>query len=61
MGRSPDYKAAFLGTLGANADFYRPFPENARRRYRESTIRFPSTVEHTNNCAPTVEETGNKA
>src|SRR5262245_58763614 len=24
MGRSPDYKAAFLATLGANADFYRP-------------------------------------
>ena len=22
LGRSPDYKAAFLGTLGANADFY---------------------------------------
>src|SRR5882757_9765316 len=25
MGRSPDYKAAFLGTLGANADFYDPY------------------------------------
>ena len=25
MGRSPDYKAAFLGTLGANSDFYAPF------------------------------------
>jgi aromatic ring hydroxylase len=36
MGRSPDYKAAFLGTLGANADFYNPFQENARRWYRES-------------------------
>src|SRR5690349_18827264 len=24
MGRSPDYKASFLGTLGANADFYGP-------------------------------------
>lgn len=36
MGRSPDYKAAFLGTLGANADFYDPFQENARRWYRES-------------------------
>ena len=22
LGRSPDYKAAFLGTLGANAEFY---------------------------------------
>ncbi len=36
MGRSPDYKAAFLGTLGANADFYEPFADNARRWYKES-------------------------
>ncbi|RBM12364.1 Pyoverdin chromophore biosynthetic protein pvcC, partial [Prauserella sp. PE36] len=36
MGRSPDYKAAFLGTLGANADFYEPFAGNARRWYTES-------------------------
>lgn len=36
MGRSPDYKAAFLGTLGANAEFYEPFSDNARRWYRES-------------------------
>lgn len=36
MGRSPDYKAAFLGTLGANADFYAPFADNARRWYKES-------------------------
>jgi aromatic ring hydroxylase len=36
MGRSPDYKASFLGTLGANADFYSPFADNARRWYRES-------------------------
>ena len=36
MGRSPDYKASFLGTLGANADFYDPFQDNARRWYRES-------------------------
>ena len=33
MGRSPDYKAAFLGTLGANADFYAPYQDNARRWY----------------------------
>ena len=26
LGRSPDYKAAFLGTLGANAEFYAPVP-----------------------------------
>lgn len=36
MGRSPDYKAAFLGTLGANAEFYEPFSDNARRWYTES-------------------------
>ncbi|MEV0001793.1 4-hydroxyphenylacetate 3-hydroxylase N-terminal domain-containing protein [Micromonospora sp. NPDC050980] len=36
MGRSPDYKASFLGTLGANADFYDPYADNARRWYRES-------------------------
>ncbi|XVQ84313.1 4-hydroxyphenylacetate 3-hydroxylase family protein [Microbispora siamensis] len=36
MGRSPDYKAAFLGTLGANAAFYEPFADNARRWYKES-------------------------
>jgi 4-hydroxyphenylacetate 3-monooxygenase len=39
MGRSPDYKAAFLGTLGANAAFYDPFQDNARRWYRESQQR----------------------
>ena len=36
MGRSPDYKAAFLGTLGANSDYYAPFQDNARRWYKES-------------------------
>ncbi|WP_217636070.1 4-hydroxyphenylacetate 3-hydroxylase family protein [Geodermatophilus siccatus] len=36
MGRSPDYKASFLGTLGANSDFYDPYQENAKRWYRES-------------------------
>jgi 4-hydroxyphenylacetate 3-monooxygenase len=35
MGRSPDYKAAFLATLGANSDFYKPFDENARRWYKK--------------------------
>src|SRR3546814_15115187 len=28
MGRSPDYNASFLPTLGGNAEFYAPFPEN---------------------------------
>ena len=36
MGRTPDYKAAFLGTLGANDAYYAPYEENARRWYRES-------------------------
>ena len=36
LGRSPDYKASFLGTLGANADFYGPYADNARRWYREA-------------------------
>ena len=35
MGRAPDYKAAFLATLGANSDFYKPFDENARRWYKK--------------------------
>jgi len=35
MGRSPDYKAAFLATLGANSDYYAPFAENARRWYKK--------------------------
>ncbi len=39
MGRSPDYKAAFLGTLGANAEFYDPYQENARRWYRDAQER----------------------
>lgn len=36
MGRSPDYKASFLATLGSNTDFYAPFDGNARRWYKEA-------------------------
>lgn len=36
LGRSPDYKASFLGTLGAMPDFYNPYQENAMRWYKES-------------------------
>ncbi|WP_345750865.1 4-hydroxyphenylacetate 3-hydroxylase N-terminal domain-containing protein [Microbacterium rhizophilus] len=36
MGRTPDYKAAFLGTLGVNDAFYGDYQDNARRWYRES-------------------------
>jgi 4-hydroxyphenylacetate 3-monooxygenase len=41
MGRAPDYKAAFLVTLGANADFYDPYRENAQRWYRFCQERVP--------------------
>lgn len=34
MGRSPDYKAAFGSVLGANAEFYGPFADNARTWYK---------------------------
>jgi 4-hydroxyphenylacetate 3-monooxygenase len=33
IGRSPDYKAAFLATMGANASFYAPFEGNAKCWY----------------------------
>jgi 4-hydroxyphenylacetate 3-monooxygenase len=36
MGRSPDYKASFLATLGGNPEYYAPFEENARRWYKEA-------------------------
>lgn len=39
MGRTPDYKASFLATLGANADFYAPYQENARAWYRRAQER----------------------
>src|SRR5579862_4593705 len=41
LGRSPDYKAAFLATLGANAEFYAPYEANARRWYRYAQERVP--------------------
>jgi 4-hydroxyphenylacetate 3-monooxygenase len=34
LGRSPDYKAAFINTLGANAEFYGKFADNARDWYK---------------------------
>lgn len=39
MGRSPDYKAAFLATLGSGAELYAPFEDNARRWYATSQER----------------------
>jgi 4-hydroxyphenylacetate 3-monooxygenase len=39
MGRTPDYKAAFLGTLGADPEFYAPYQDNARRWYTRAQER----------------------
>jgi 4-hydroxyphenylacetate 3-monooxygenase len=39
MGRSPDYKASLTGTLGANAEFYDPYQDNARRWYKKTQER----------------------
>src|SRR5690606_12105164 len=36
MGRTPDYKASFMATLGADPDYYAPFGDNARRWYEET-------------------------
>jgi aromatic ring hydroxylase len=41
LGRSPDYKAALLASLGGNTEFYEPYQENARRWYRYSQERVP--------------------
>jgi aromatic ring hydroxylase len=34
MGRTPDYKAAFMATLGSDPDFYAPYDGNARAWYQ---------------------------
>ena len=39
MGRTPDYKAAFMATLGANPEFYAPFTANASAWYRRYAAR----------------------
>ncbi|GAA2203271.1 4-hydroxyphenylacetate 3-hydroxylase family protein [Sinomonas flava] len=36
LGRSPDYKGSFLGTLGGMPEYYEPYQDNADRWYRES-------------------------
>ncbi|MEA2255034.1 MAG: paerucumarin biosynthesis protein PvcC, partial [Solirubrobacteraceae bacterium] len=35
MGRTPDYKAAFMATLGADPDWYEPFGDSARKWYAD--------------------------
>lgn len=47
MGRTPDYKASFFGTLDSNAEFYGAYAENARgwyRRVQESMTYFSHAV-----------------
>lgn len=39
MGRSPDYKASFLGTLGANSAFYGEYAGNAKVWYKKTQER----------------------
>ena len=41
MGRSPDYKASLTNTLGANAEFYGKFSNNAREWYRRTQESVP--------------------
>ncbi len=41
MGRSPDYKASFMVTLGFNPDYYAPYQDNARRWYVMNQERCP--------------------
>lgn len=36
MGRTPEYKASFMATLGADPDYYKPFHGTAERMYRET-------------------------
>ena len=36
IGRTPDYKAAFLATMGANPGAYAPYEENAKRWYMKA-------------------------
>ncbi|MFN0305801.1 MAG: 4-hydroxyphenylacetate 3-hydroxylase family protein, partial [Burkholderiales bacterium] len=39
MGRTPDYKAAFMATLGAMPEFYAPFTDNALTWYKRYASR----------------------
>src|SRR6185369_10805107 len=36
LGRSPDYKASLMNTLGANSQFYGKFADNAKAWYRRA-------------------------
>jgi 4-hydroxyphenylacetate 3-monooxygenase len=41
MGRTPDYKAAYTNTLGANPDYYGPYADNARTWYKRAQETVP--------------------
>jgi 4-hydroxyphenylacetate 3-monooxygenase len=41
MGRTPDYKAGWTNTLGANAEYYGPYADNARAWYRHTQETVP--------------------
>src|SRR5471030_1840502 len=41
MGRTPDYKAAYTNTLGANPEYYGPYAGNARAWYRRAQETVP--------------------
>ena len=45
LGRSPDYKASFLGTLGANSAFYAPYEANAKAWYKKAQERVQAEVD----------------
>jgi len=36
MGRTPEYKASFMATLGADPEYYAPFGQNALNLYKET-------------------------
>ena len=46
MGRTPDYKAALMGSLASEPEFYAPFDESAHQWYR----RYSSQVLFLNHC-----------
>ena len=41
MGRTPDYKAAYTNTLGANFDWYGPYADNAKAWYKRAQEAVP--------------------
>ncbi len=41
MGRTPDYKAAYVNTLGANAEYYGPYAGNAAAWYKKAQETVP--------------------